>query len=358
MTILVATDEKVGFANSPWKQLTLETVKANPEHRFVLPVGSETLPADLFPNLMVAETSTILSLPVFKKIRKKLLLTKLIREYRAELVLGIDVVLPVLSVPNVLMLSDETVIRLTKNRKPANSGFKSLYAANHIVVPSAYSKKLLAKAIPAAVDSVSICSLPVNEWYKPLDWEEKQAWKEQFSSGAEYFLYNGPVNNSHAIITLLKAFSLFKKRQMSSMKLLLNGPASDSFHEKLATYKYRNDVQLLQLITDEKKASLFASAYAIINPITEPGFSITAVQAIMSGTPAISCSAESSPASGSVLFCDQDPEQLSGKMKQVYKDEHLRTALAENAISGRENYMPETLSKTLWLAISKTVTKL
>lgn len=82
-----------------------------------------------------------------------------------------------------------------------------------------------------------------------MEWEEREQIKEKYTGGTEYFLYTGPLYPPDLLITLLKAFSHFKKWQRSNMKLTLAGPASKKtaqLKEKLATYKYREDVVILE----------------------------------------------------------------------------------------------------------------
>ena len=52
-------------------------------------------------------------------------------------------------------------------------------------------------------------------------------------------------NNGNDLLNLLKAFSVFKKRQKSNWKLVLTGNLRQydkKFLEDLRTYKYRDDV--------------------------------------------------------------------------------------------------------------------
>jgi hypothetical protein len=61
----------------------------------------------------------------------------------------------------------------------------------------------------------------VSAAYKLLSTDEKHAIKEQWSFGREYFMSTGSYAAADQLILLLQAFSLFKNRQQSGLKLVL-----------------------------------------------------------------------------------------------------------------------------------------
>lgn len=101
-----------------------------------------------------------------------------------------------------------------------------------------------------------------------MEWEEREQLKEKYAGGTEYFLYTGPIYPPDPLITLLKAFSHFKKWQQSNMKLVLAGAANrktKKLKDKLGTYKYREDVLIIENpdpgITQELTAAAYAPVY-------------------------------------------------------------------------------------------------
>ncbi|HJU46093.1 MAG TPA: hypothetical protein VJ647_04870 [Chitinophagaceae bacterium] len=101
-----------------------------------------------------------------------------------------------------------------------------------------------------------------------MEWEEREQIKEKYAGGTEYFLYTGPVYPPDTLVILLKAFSHFKKWQQSNMKLVLAGAVNrktKQLKEKLATYRYREDVGIIEDPADETLHELTAGAYAQIS---------------------------------------------------------------------------------------------
>jgi hypothetical protein len=102
-----------------------------------------------------------------------------------------------------------------------------------------------------------------------MEWEDREKIKEKYTGGTEYFLYTGPIYPPDPLITLLKAFSHFKKWQQSNMKLVMAGSVNrktGKLKEKLATYKYREDVIIIENPVTELLHELAAAAYAPVVP--------------------------------------------------------------------------------------------
>jgi glycosyltransferase involved in cell wall biosynthesis len=120
---------------------------------------------------------------------------------------------------------------------------------------------------------------------------------------------------------LLKAFSLFKKRQLSNMKLVLSGVGAI---EKLDSYKYRQDVCLYP----ERSGGQMEGAYAVIHlpHASDPGIAL--LNAWRAGVPVITSSAEGL-ASGEIVLRvgANDPASLADGLKSLYKDEAFRKEL-------------------------------
>lgn len=71
--------------------------------------------------------------------------------------------------------------------------------------------------------------------FQPVEWELANKIKEKYTGGQEYFLVAGSIHSHKNLLTLLKAFSIFKKWQKSNMKLVITGSTdwqNDTINEK------------------------------------------------------------------------------------------------------------------------------
>ncbi|MBC8033100.1 MAG: glycosyltransferase [Chitinophagaceae bacterium] len=172
---------------------------------------------------------------------------------------------------------------------------------------------------------------------KPLDWNQKEAAKETYTSGREYFIFAGTIHSRHRLLVLLKAFSEFKKWQQSEMMLIIAGSTSKwtaELKDKLLTYKYRQDVQLLENPSPEVLLRLIACAYALVYLDEQDAFPVDILNALQSRIPVIADhtpSIEKAMAGRGILTAPGNHQELAAHLVRLYKDESFRTALIEKS---------------------------
>jgi glycosyltransferase involved in cell wall biosynthesis len=165
----------------------------------------------------------------------------------------------------------------------------------------------------------------------PLSAAEKEVIKQQYAAGKEYFLADVAPSDQEGITQLLKSFSLFKKRQLSNLQLILAGrkPSPESkLNHLLETYKYREDIHWCEPADAEKR--LTGAAYALLFPFERKTLGIPVLNAWKAEVPVIigKGSGFRDMAGEGVLVAERgDPASLAGHLMAVYKDEELRKDL-------------------------------
>jgi hypothetical protein len=191
---------------------------------------------------------------------------------------------------------------------------------------------------------VHVVNPPPEEAAAPLSVEAREKIKERLAEGKEYFYTEIAGAKSSEVINLLKAFSLFKKRQLSNMKLVLAGE-DVGLTEKLSSYKYRQDVCLCPRTGVEQ----LAGAYAVISLNREGSLGIDVLNAWKAGVPVIA--AEESEA---VLRVPAgDPAPLADGLKSLYKDETLRNELIGKGARRVAGLSLGAAVGTIWDAIGR-----
>jgi glycosyltransferase involved in cell wall biosynthesis len=237
---------------------------------------------------------------------------------------------------------------------------KFLQKAKKILTVSEFSKQDILLHYPVAVNKVSVVHGAAREGFDPLDWGSKDATKASYADGREYFLFVGGVHPRKNLMNLLKAFSLFKKWQHSNMKLLVVGRLAWQYGdivEKLKTYKYREDVVMLNYVSDYTLTQLTASAYALVYPSFFEGFGLPILEAMQSGVPVITSNTSSMPeiASEAALFASpDDPDAIAKQLLLIYKDESAREKLIEAGKLRADSFSWDDTTNKFWEAILKT----
>lgn len=161
--------------------------------------------------------------------------------------------------------------------------------------------------------------------------------KKEFTNGREYFVITGDVLEEE-LVFLLKAFSVFKKRMQTSMKMVIaskNISEDSSFKEKLSSYKYREDVVFFTESNEQNLKEVVASAYAMVCPAAFFSFFNPVMIALQYNIPVICFETfKSEMFSGYKLLTAENDNynDLADKMMLIYRDENLRNSMKGNDI--------------------------
>lgn len=232
---------------------------------------------------------------------------------------------------------------------------KFVSKTNCIAVTTEQIKNELAKFFPQAKEKVHIIGYGSDSPGKHPGYNEIETIKAKYSEGKEYFLaYITDVSAANTIL-LLKAFSAFKKRQLSNMQLLLSITSAQKEEpvKDLATYKYRNEVKIISAPGKQTEAAITTAAYAAIYLPSMDVLEDKGMLAIKNDVPLVTTDNEFNKSlyGKSALYTVADEKNIAQYMMLVYKDENLRN---EHIIEGKtmaSNFTWDMTAANLWLAL-------
>ncbi len=227
-------------------------------------------------------------------------------------------------------------------KKLLNDFEKNILCAKHIIVPTVIAEKCIAEKSPANQIRVSVIA-PVPVLEEVLEFDQREKVKQEVAGGSEYFFFVEGNEQENNLLTVLKAFSKFKKWQLSSMKLVIGHQITDEEKSKLRLYKYKDDV----IVADEvKKTDVLRAAYALIYLNPFENFAIHVLQAMHSGVAVIvnkSQSTEELAAEAALYTLNNEVDELSAHLIQVYKDEVYRSKMI---VAGKEKAKEYAVNKS------------
>lgn len=230
-----------------------------------------------------------------------------------------------------------------------------LKASGFITYATSVKKDIEEKG--AQADKVTIVPVAAEAFFKPIEWEQKELLKAEHTGGSEFFLVNKSFTNQDGLLQLLKAFSVFKKWQQSSMKLIISGELLfEDAQEKIATYKYRNDVKIMSPLPAQEYAILLASCYCFLHLSEDETNLLPLVQAMQSGTAVITNSFGSYKAfcGENVLYNeDGDSQTIGNNLIRIYKNEQLRNLLIKGSIEITGSNQYQIIKSNLWELIEE-----
>jgi glycosyltransferase involved in cell wall biosynthesis len=264
-------------------------------------------------------------------------LNKLITGWKAQRVITLD---PDISgpaaLPQALVLHPDWTLaaRSFFSGRRSKQRMKQLADAQQVAVPLPWQQEWLQKQYGIAPQKILLTGAGTTPHFRPASWAQRESWKQEFAGGPEYFLYASPARASPELLTLLKGFSAFKKRQRSSMKLVLmitEGSIAPALHQKLDSYKYRDDLVLLYPPDLSRLADCCAGSYAVLaHDVFSYGWWLTG--GMQCGVPVV---AVHQPATidwlgeAGVYVEAWKADLLAEAMMLLYKDEAQRRQLLE-----------------------------
>lgn len=291
---------------------------------------------------------------------------RMARQQGADLVMltaGIAAALP--AIPQCLWMPEraDPAEASTANRYPSFYRGRladSLQRASAIFCFSTRDRDCLVSRHPPAEEKILILPPAPAEGIAILSMVEKEDIKQGYTGGKEYFLANLDGTGEEGAINLLKAFSLFKKRQLSNMQLFLTGrmrASSAGIRQRLETYKYRQDVHWPAELPESEGLQLAGAAYAHLFPADGDTLGTPLLNAWKAGVPVITVSggrlAEMADDAALVAGMD-DPASMATQLMLIYKDERLRKDLIGKGLDRVGAFSRGRTTETVWDGICKT----
>jgi glycosyltransferase involved in cell wall biosynthesis len=357
--------EGVGYFE---KEVFLRMARQHPEHSFYFLFDRETALTDWPANVKTLVAAPKARHPILWKIWFDLTIPRLLKNIRADVFVSPDGYASLRTrVPQCLVVHDlgflhqpgayqKSHIFYLKNQLP-----KFLKKAGRIATVSEFTRKDIVRYYKTHEDKIDIVYSAAKEAFHPLTWEEKTRVKEKLTGGKEYFIYAGAIQPRKNLLNLLKAFSIFKKRQQSDWKLVLAGREAwknEAFINQLKTYRYREDVILTGYVAEAELVSLVGSAYALVYPSFFEGFGVPVLEAVKAGIPPLTSensSMQEIAGEAALYFNPADHTDIAEKMMRIYKDETLRNQLIENGKNIAGKYSWDKTAELLWNSIEHTV---
>ncbi len=347
---------------------TFKRITANhPEHEFIFIFDRPFDERFVFgKNVKAVVTGPPARHPLLWKLWYDFRIPSLLRKHKADVFVSCDGFCSLTTkVPQCLVVHDLAFLHHPSFIKRSQLLFykkftpKFLQKAKTVATVSEFSKKDILTHYKIGADKIDVVFSAAKDIFHPAGEEVKAATKNKYTEGKEYFVYAGAIHPRKNLMNLLKAFSVFKKRQQTNMKLILTGRLAwkyDSFIESLKSYKYRNDVLMTGYVSEDELVKIIGAAHGLIYPSLLEGFGVPVLEAMLCDVPVIT-SAHSSMqeiAKDAALYADANSHaDIADKMMMLYKDETQRKQLIEKGRQVATQYNWDKTADLLWNSIVK-----
>jgi glycosyltransferase involved in cell wall biosynthesis len=336
------------------------------EHIFLFFFDSEpaisTLPSNVHPVIIKPQQS----IRWFSKTIYQRQLAAALKKHKAGIFISEAFVSSHTNVPQILISPDLTYIfyPASLNKKQFSTAKKNtpkfLQKAATIVVNSYFFKNKIEQQFGIDQQKIKVVYPSLTKKIQPVSEEEKIVVKEKYAGGNEYFIYHGIISMEQNLVNLLKAFSFFKKRQRSKMRLFFTGKPGlkyDEFIHLLASYKFKNELMVKANESHSKNEKLLSCAYASLYiPFYESeGKEILETMSWQIPLVVSNNGLLKEYCGEAALYADPDNfNDIADKMMLIFKDEQKRHDLIENGTRELKKFTESEADNT-WYEIIKEI---
>lgn len=157
---------------------------------------------------------------------------------------------------------------------------------------------------------------------------------ERTERGEPYFLYVGGLDNRKSLDMLLRVFCRLAAERALCSRLIVTGSrrhAPELLTTLLDDSVRQGFVNYSGYVTDQKLASLYAGALALVYPSQYEGFGLPPLEAMSLGCPVITCRSTSIPevcGEAAYYIEPRNEKSLAEALVTIERDESLRQRLA------------------------------
>jgi glycosyltransferase involved in cell wall biosynthesis len=200
-----------------------------------------------------------------------------------------------------------------------------IHRAAAVLVSENFMMTNLLLKYPSSQQKILFAGHGLNELYQPIQPGTRESQLNRYTEGYEYFACECTVHNAQHLVTLLKAYSIFKKRLKSNMRLLflLRGITKEACIKDFKNYKYRSEVVFLADQPEEAVASLVAAAFAFIQLPPRLISGSAGLNALQCGVPLLTFHEPGTEDlyGDAALYALKNEKSLADNMMLLYKDE-------------------------------------
>lgn len=349
-------------------------VKAHPEHQFFFffdrPYSNEFVYAD---NVKPVVLQPQARHPFLYYLFTKVAIPQAIKKHKIDVYFSPDGLgLFTKKIPSVVAFHDLAFLHFPQNMSKVERWYYDKYYikyaqnASKLIAVSKFTKQDIVKQYNILPEKIDVVYNGINELYQPLEYDERQAVKEKYTEGCEYFLFVSAISPRKNALNLLKAFVKFKRFQKTKMKLVMVGRMAwktNEIEEAKDLMPFKEDVIWTGFLPVEELSKLMGAAYALVYPSLFEGFGIPIADALACNVPVITSNTSSMPEVGGEAALYVEPtsvEDITAKLNFIYKDEFLRNSLIRNCAAQAQKFSWDKSAEKVWriieeLAASKSI---
>jgi glycosyltransferase involved in cell wall biosynthesis len=365
-TRLLIKDQREGIGRFAYETLRRIAVN-NPEHQFLFIFDRVFDPAFVFSsNVKPLVTGPKARHPFLFLIWFEISVRAILKKYKPDIFLSPDGYICLSADVNTVAVVHDLNFEHYPSDLPFLAGlyyrfFFPLFCrkAKRIATVSKFSKEDIVKTYGINPGKIDVVYNGISKSFAPLNSQEKDAIKNQYTGGCDYFLFVGSQHPRKNLSRLIKAFEKFKIQTKSDVKLVLAGKKyywSGEMKKTFMESPYKNEIIFTGKVNDHEIAQITASALALTYLSYFEGFGIPIIEAMKCNVPVVAANTSSIPeiASDAALLVDPfSIHAIAEALVQIYEHEDLRNLLCQKGQKRCLEFSWDNTADLLWNCIEK-----
>ncbi len=263
------------------------------------------------------------------------------------------------TLPQLMLVKQNFTGATTSRTKIINSRYLKRYfpsfagKATRVCTINSVIAEELTSRYPVLKDKVANIYHGLSDYYAPIVELQQGDLLNKYTDGSHFFVCECIPANRTQLVTVLKAFSIFKKRLKSSLQLVIINKEKDNPIPDFHLYKYRKDVQLLAGIKEEDEANIVAASYAAVEIASGQMENDWGLQVMKCEVPLITIESKVARQlySDAATYAEPDEKILAEKLMLLYKDETYRSLQIGKGKNITAPYSWHYSTQLLWQSI-------
>jgi glycosyltransferase involved in cell wall biosynthesis len=225
-----------------------------------------------------------------------------------------------------------------------------LKKADRIIANSTHTEKDIWQQYPFSKEKTSVLMPGREAVFQPVQDEVVLA---KYGIRKPYLLYTGTIEPRKNLLTLLRAYEEFRRKQGEPVQLVLSGKKgwkNDPLFAALETSTFRQDVVLTGYVERRELPALYSMARLFIYPSLYEGFGLPVLEAMSCGAPVLIAQTSSLPEVGgdaAAYFDPRSQEELAGKLLDLNLNEDKRQKMSGLSVEQASRFNWETSARHL-----------
>ncbi len=209
--------------------------------------------------------------------------------------------------------------------------------ATRIVTVSQASKSDIVNCYKVHPNKIDVVYNGAGDIFSPLTETEIAATRREVSRNAPYFVFVGAFNPRKNVDGLIQAYSIFRNKTHSNVKLLLVGEPmfkTQSIKNTFEQSPYKTDIIFAGRKELNALRNIIGASLAMIYPSLFEGFGIPILEAMKCDIPLAVSETTSMPevaGSAAIYFNPNDTNTIANAMERLWNEPELRALLVQNA---------------------------